>query len=1148
MKIVALDLKYYGPFTNKSIDFGDENGLHLVYGPNEAGKSTTLRALHNALFGFDSREAEREAHVHDAKTLAIGISFRGTDGKRIDVVRSKGRGSKSLVYSDSGKSAPELVLPVADEDEFKMLFGIDYNRLVNGGRLLAEFKGDVGQAMLAAAGDTGDALKLIASLDERCESLYKERGSAPLLNKALSEYREAKKAMNASRLSPAELKSRLRRLQELKQYVEQTDGTLDENRLLRLHLDRLINAVPLAQRFFESKRRLEELGNVPALAADFRGRHTNASESKRDAEARQRSAESEQARLQADFKALDRKPAAAAIRARLEQLTDHAANTKKEAQDLPKCHGEKQEKGHQRLSLCQALGVTSGTVPALTLEDQTRIQNLSTEHTRLETKRSQMPARIAQMRSVLRHNEQELGALPELSDIGALRNLLTDIPKAKRSGEEVRKLKAQQASDMVTLQAEFAALPLWSGTLEELEVACVPLSTQTAGFEKRFSAQELVERKLSDEQNRLLKEKGKLQVELAKLEGTRTIPTEAELQSARQKRDELWNHVRVAWESAEWSAPLAGNYEAAVGRADELADTLTAEADAVVKKADFLGRIDAIAQDLTELAERSAALLADRQRLEAEWLASWPSQRVRPGTPVEMREWSDARKSILEKHQGLRTLGQNLQSAEDQQSAWSAALASMLQQPSTRSLPELVATSEARITAAEQVQQSRAELKGLISKERGDLEAALREQSEVEAQWQAWTERWTQATEKLPTEETPDPSLAQQILTDLRNIEQLDQQIAQLDHRIARMGENWESFTMAVVKISAEVGQEQMAQADPLAAFQTLRAAADAAVQTENTARELAKNIAHHARKQEEAQRDIMTAEDTLRALSAEAGLGDDVQSIVPLLDRHKEHMDLQQALSQDEKALRPFCGNKPFTSFLEEVAASDPDQLQLRLEQLEAEIQKLDQDAKEAREEHQTLKRDYDDRSKSQVVSAAASRRECAGAQIEEYANEYAHNRVKAHLLRKAIEQYRDKHQDPLLDRLSSYFKTLTCGRYTRVRIEQTDTSRFLLAIRNDEKAVSVGGMSDGTRDQLFLALRLAHVANHCAASEACPLILDDVLMAFDDARATAAMQALSQLAETTQVLLFTHHKHHVDLATETLGTGKFRLHELAA
>jgi DNA repair protein SbcC/Rad50 len=90
---------------------------------------------------------------------------------------------------------------------------------------------------------------------------------------------------------------------------------------------------------------------------------------------------------------------------------------------------------------------------------------------------------------------------------------------------------------------------------------------------------------------------------------------------------------------------------------------------------------------------------------------------------------------------------------------------------------------------------------------------------------------------------------------------------------------------------------------------------------------------------------------------------------------------------------------------------------------------------------------------------------------------------------------------------------------------------------------------MSDGApQDQLFLALRLAHVANHCALSEACPVILDDVLMAFDDARATAAMKALSELAETTQVLLFTHHKHHVDLANQTLGTAKFRLHELAA
>jgi uncharacterized protein YhaN len=130
----------------------------------------------------------------------------------------------------------------------------------------------------------------------------------------------------------------------------------------------------------------------------------------------------------------------------------------------------------------------------------------------------------------------------------------------------------------------------------------------------------------------------------------------------------------------------------------------------------------------------------------------------------------------------------------------------------------------------------------------------------------------------------------------------------------------------------------------------------------------------------------------------------------------------------------------------------------------------------------------------------------------------------------------------------VSEYFRDLTCGRYIRVRIEQADANRYLVAVRGDGKFIGVDEMSDGTRDQLFLALRMAHVANHCETAEACPLVLDDVLMAFDDERASATISVLAKLSKATQVVIFTHHRHHVELAQKALSDGEFTLHELAA
>ena len=78
---------------------------------------------------------------------------------------------------------------------------------------------------------------------------------------------------------------------------------------------------------------------------------------------------------------------------------------------------------------------------------------------------------------------------------------------------------------------------------------------------------------------------------------------------------------------------------------------------------------------------------------------------------------------------------------------------------------------------------------------------------------------------------------------------------------------------------------------------------------------------------------------------------------------------------------------------------------------------------------------------------------------------------------------------------------------------------------------------MSTGTADQLYLALRIASVADYLDRAPPLPFIADDLFINFDDERAAAGLQVLRQLAEKTQVLFFTHHQHLVDIASDTLG-----------
>jgi len=63
---------------------------------------------------------------------------------------------------------------------------------------------------------------------------------------------------------------------------------------------------------------------------------------------------------------------------------------------------------------------------------------------------------------------------------------------------------------------------------------------------------------------------------------------------------------------------------------------------------------------------------------------------------------------------------------------------------------------------------------------------------------------------------------------------------------------------------------------------------------------------------------------------------------------------------------------------------------------------------------------------------------------------------------------------------------------------------------------------------------------------NEPMPLVLDDVLIHSDDARAEAALRVLGEVAESTQVLFFTHHARLVELARRALGEGRLAEHRL--
>ena len=103
--------------------------------------------------------------------------------------------------------------------------------------------------------------------------------------------------------------------------------------------------------------------------------------------------------------------------------------------------------------------------------------------------------------------------------------------------------------------------------------------------------------------------------------------------------------------------------------------------------------------------------------------------------------------------------------------------------------------------------------------------------------------------------------------------------------------------------------------------------------------------------------------------------------------------------------------------------------------------------------------------------------------------------------------------------------------------RIPDEHDRAQLAGHRPNGELVRVSGLSTGTADQLYLALRVASVEDYLDRANALPFVADDLFINFDNARAAAGFEVLRQLSRKTQVLFFTHHRHLVEIAQATLG-----------
>ncbi len=156
----------------------------------------------------------------------------------------------------------------------------------------------------------------------------------------------------------------------------------------------------------------------------------------------------------------------------------------------------------------------------------------------------------------------------------------------------------------------------------------------------------------------------------------------------------------------------------------------------------------------------------------------------------------------------------------------------------------------------------------------------------------------------------------------------------------------------------------------------------------------------------------------------------------------------------------------------------------------------------------------------------------------LVEYRRDYEALTIALEALDEADTEMQNRFSPTLNRRAGAYFNRLTEGKYAKVRINREMDAGAELP----DSVVShdVLELSQGTADQLWLAVRLAVCDLALPQDHTCPLVLDDALVNFDDARTVSALELLEEISRRRQVLLFTCHSREKELYRTHLAMGK--------
>lgn len=1156
MKFLRLNFRAFGPFTDAPLALDGESGLHIIFGPNEAGKTSALRGVRQALFGIAHNSPDDFRHPY--ADLRIGATIQALDGRTIEFIRRKGQ--KNVLRGPDDEEvldAAALVkcLDGIDETAFSTRFALDHAELREGGALVDQSGGSLGELLFAAGGGISDLRRIEAGLRDEAEQLFVPRGKNPRLNRACNDYAETIKRAKLARLPTADWTRLQEELDAVRARSEKLETSLREQRAERDRLVRYAQALRLIANRREWQQEMAAVAGAVLLPEGFGKQHLEAMTALNHARSNEQAAAAEiadvdaaLAEVHAPTTIVDHSPA-------IETLVHDFWAYDKAQKDRPGLISRRQLREADAVRLLRGVLQRDVNLDAealrLTPDQKVRLQELAQERATLTTRCDGASQQVALLTAQQEQLATRLNDLPPPQDSTELERALRRAQQLGDLPKRLQELNRQRSAAEKQAAIDLQRLPLWSGDLATLEGLAIPAAATLERFEQELQSHQTEMQKLRERLAEQQAELAEVERQLAELDRQNELPSESDLAAARQRRDAGWQRVLQAWQAggAEDSAELAATYQQSVEQADRLADRLRHEAERVSKKAALLA---AQAKATRRTGDFQAQLADCEQRGEqciARWTAVWQPLGIQPLLPREMRGW-------VERQVKLSAAAQQTRTQQAQADEWSAAVAAQqnellaclqsLDRPADEKepLPALAELADGLVAELHQRRDERAAV--LLETKRVGSELpraseALRHAANELAQCQS---RWAEEMQRLSLPPQASPGQALAVLTTLDDLNEKRQEAERLRERVEGIDKDAVQFEAGArrlaQRLAPDLGQEPIERI-----VEQLQARLAEAREKQVRQDELRKKRDREVRRREEALAAARQAQAALTALCHLAGCAAP-EELAEAEQRSTRRKAAQRELRGVGEQLLHLAAGTAIEEFVEQAERLEPEQLNARREQLDGQIETEQRQQTELQQEIGRLEEQI--RQLGQGAPAAEIEEQALGllAGIQHDAERYARLRLASAVLRRTMERYREKNQGPVLRRAGELFADLTLGSFSGLRTDFDEAGQTVVRGVRNGGTLDAQAMSDGTKDQLYLALRLASLEHYLDHHAPFPLLVDDILVHFDDQRAAAALEALAELAKRTQVLFFTHHSHLVDLATERLGGERFVAHQL--